>query len=540
MKLVLVAIHIEPSPRAVPLGPAMLASVLKRAFPREIQTCLLDLFLDQSAETCAQRILAAEPDCVGFSIYVWNRTLSLAIAALLKARRPGLALFAGGAEVSADPTGILAEGVLDFVLPGEGEELIQEAMGLLLKGVPPQELARTVQPAPVQDLATLPSPYLDGTLELHGYSGALWELSRGCPFKCDFCFESRGTAGIRRIPMERVEAELAVFKASAIREVFVLDPTFNYHKAQAKQILRLIARQAPDIHFFFEIRSEFIDREMAKLFAAIRCTLQIGLQSARDEVLRTIGRSIEPEAFEAKLLLLHEAGVPYGFDLIFGLPGDSLAGFCASLDFAMSLVPNHLDVFRLSVLPGTRLTETAPSLGLEYQVGNPYHVIASPTFSREDMALAASIAQGCDVFYNQGKAVPWLDIILAGLDMPPSKLFEDFATFLESHPSADLTELQRVFIVGLFEERGDALMGSIAADIISYFGYSAELLESPDPETTRLVDFRHDPVELLAQLQAGTTSLEELVFSLLPQPCAARLCWHDGDVRIQNLQKRPV
>ena len=539
MKLVLVAIHIEPSPRAVPLGPAMLASALKRAFPDAIQTCLVDLFLDQPATVCAERILALNPDCVGFSMYVWNRTLSLEIAALLKTQRPGLVIFAGGAEATADPAGVSAACSLDFVLPGEGENLIQEAMGKLLAGASPGAIAAAVTPAPVKDLATLTSPYLDGTLRLQEYTGALWELSRGCPFACDFCFESRGTEGIRRIPMDRVEAELAVFVASGIREVFVLDPTFNYHKAQAKAILRLLAAQAPDIHFFFEIRSEFIDREMAKLFAAIPCTLQIGLQSSRDQVLRNIGRSLDPEVFEAKVLLLHQAGVPYGFDLIFGLPGDTLEGFRESVDFALSLVPNHLDTFCLSVLPGTRLAETAPVLGLEYQAGHPYQVIATPTFSREELAQAARIAQGCDAFYNRGKAVPWFDIILEALQLAPSKIFEAFATYLESQSSEDLTLLQRDFIATLFHEKGEPLCGSLAADIITYFGYAADLMDAPPAARNstappfRLAAFNHDPEELLAQLQAGNTSLEELVFSLPSKPCKARLYLIEGEVTLQ-------
>ena len=237
----------------------------------------------------------------------------------------------------------------------------------------------------------------------------------------------------------------------------------------------------------------------------------------------------------------HNADVTYGFDLIYGLPGDSLEGFRASLDFAMSLVPNHLDVFLLSVFPGTRLTETAPALNLEHEACNPYQVIASPTFSREDIALAARIAHGCDVLYNHGKAVPWFDIILETLEMSPSEVFERFATWLESHPSEDLTQTQRDFIGSLFEERGDSLMGSIAADIISYFGYAAELMNARPMESdhrdppSRRVSFNHDPVDLLAQMRAGTTSLEELVFSLPGKACDAVLSVNDGTIGIQTL-----
>jgi len=544
MNLVLVAIHIEASARAVPLGSAMLASVVKRAFPDVVHTRILDLFLQQSAEVCAAEILASDPDWVGFSIYVWNRSLSREIARILRIRKPSLLLFAGGSEATADPVGMLGEGFLDFVLPGEGEELIVEVLGGLLQGASPAEIRRTIRPSPVKDLATLPSPYLDGSLDPSAYSGMLWELSRGCPFRCDFCFESRGTEGTRRVPMERVKAELLHFEACGVSQVFVLDPTFNFDKRQAKAILRLIAEQAPAVHFFFEIRSEFIDPELARLFASIRCSLQIGLQSADDAVLRKINRSIDQKDFEAKVLLLHQAGATYGFDLIYGLPGDTLDGFHASLDFALSLAPNHLDIFPLSVLPGTRLHDTAPEFGLQHLEGVPYTVIASPTFREADMRAAARMAQACDVMYNQGRAVPWFAMLLDALALAPFELFGRFAGYLETHPNPDITALQAAFFTSCFSGRKEA---AVAADIVTYFGYSGGLLEevarnppgtSEDPRerlrrNTCLATFHHDPRVLLEQLESGITDLEHLACVLPKHACLALLYVDGGDALLR-------
>lgn len=535
MKLVLVAIHVEPSPRAVPLGPAMLASALKGQLGGAVQTRIVDAFVGESAAACAARILASDPDLVGFSLYVWNRSLALETAARLKAAKPGLILFAGGAEATADAEGVLADPSVDFVLPGEGEELIVEAMARLLQGAAPASIAAWARPSPVKDLSALSSPFLDGTLRPEDYGGALWEISRGCPFTCDFCFESRGTAGIRRIPLARVEAELELFQARGLREVFVLDPTFNYHKAQAKRVLRLMAERAPDIQFFFEVRSEFLDEEMAGLFAAIRCTLQIGLQSAHDEVLRHISRTFDPGDFEAKILLLHQAGVPYGFDLIYGLPGDSLEGFRESVDFAMSLVPNHLDVFRLSVLPGTRLAETAAGLGLAHEAQNPYQVLASPSFGAQDMAQAARIARACDVLYNRGRAVPWFGMLTEALEAPPSAVFEAFATWLEGPPEGDAVEAQQAFFRSLFEARGAPLEGALAADVIGCFGHSAALLDGPGEGAARRAAFHHDPRALMAQLEAGATTLEELIFGVPPGPCEAEFSLEDGELAVRVL-----
>jgi hypothetical protein len=333
--------------------------------------------------------------------------------------------------------------------------------------------------------------------------------------------------------MARVRAELQLFEACGVSQIFVLDPTFNFDKKQAKAILRLIARSAPAIHFFFELRSEFIDAELARLFAALRCSLQIGLQSADDAVLRKISRSIDREDFEAKVLLLHQAGATYGFDLIHGLPGDTLAGFHASLDFALSLMPNHLDIFPLSVLPGTRLHDTAPDLGLQHLQDIPYPVLASPTFSAADMAAAARTARACDLFYNQGKAVPWFALIQEALDLAPSELFIRFADFLDTHPGteADATALQVAFLTSCFP---DAKTGAVAADLVTYFGRSGALLEAAalDPEGTHACEviFHHDPQILLDHLESGLTDLEALADAVPKHSCQAVLQVEGEDV----------
>jgi hypothetical protein len=526
MDLVLVAIHLEVGPRAVPLGPAMLASALRSHGP-DVSVRILDLYLDQTPQACADRILEEAPRWVGFSMYLWNRNLTLAVARVLRARRPDLVILAGGSEATADFDGVMADPSVDLVLPGEGEDLIVEAVTRLLRGEAPGVIQAALRPAPVADLGAFTGPYLDGTLEPADYPGQLWELSRGCPFKCDFCFESRGGSGIRRVPMERVEAELRLFEARGVSQIFVLDPTFNFDRARAKAVLRLIAGTAPAIHFFFEIRSEFVDRELAGLFASVRCTLQIGLQSAHDEVLKNISRRIDPDAFESRILLLHRAGATYGFDLIYGLPGDDLQGFRQSLDFALGLAPNHLDIFRLAVLPGTRLFETAAGFGLAHQPENPYLVTGSPTFPPEDLAQADRIARACDVFYNEGKAVPWFAIVLGALELDASDLFSRFADHLE--PGGDVLALQRDFLTALFDERGLTAQGRVAADLVTWFGLASRLDARLDPSGPVRGTFHHDPAQLLEQLAAGITELEDLSYVLPEQPCERDLVLKDGE-----------
>jgi hypothetical protein len=236
------------------------------------------------------------------------------------------------------------------------------------------------------------------------------------------------------------------------------------------------------------------------------------------------------------VLLLHQAGATYGFDLIYGLPGDTLAGFYASLDFALSLMPNHLDIFPLSVLPGTRLQDTAPDFGLQHLQDIPYTVLASLTFSAADMGAAARTARACDLFYNQGKAVPWFALIQEALDLAPSALFQRFADFLEAQAEADVTALQVAFLAGCFP---DAKTGAVAADVVTYFGRSGALLEAAAqaPEGTHVCEasFHHDPQALLDHLESGLTDLAALAEALPEHPYRAMLQVEGDEVSLRIL-----
>jgi len=491
----------------------MLAAGLRQELSDRVSVDILNLYLGQSAEECAKKIAEFLPDCIGFSVYIWNRVLTLQIIEILKERNPAITVFVGGPEVSADPSDIMKSGTVDFVLPGEGEKIVIQAVKELLAGTLPADIGKNIPSSPIEDLAKLPSPFLDGIIKPRDYKGMLWELSRGCPFKCDFCYESRGTSGVRRFPMDRIEAELKLFHKDGVSEVFVLDPTFNFSKKTAKDILRLIKQEAPETYFFFEVRAEFIDEELAELFASINATLQIGIQSASDAVLKKINRTINKDSFAFKILMLHEAGAVYGFDLIYGLPGDTLQGFCDSIDFAMGLMPNHIDLFPLTVLRGTRLYDTAASLGLEFEKENPYKAICTPQFSKDDMSRAAEISNACDLFYNKGEAVAWFNIILGTLKINASDFFAEFADWLKSNPEKSLLSSQLEFTAYLLKNRKKSSVIPIVSDIIAYFGYTQSLDGSDVPYS-----FTYNPDDIIEQLDYGVTDLKKLAAFL--QSCS--------------------
>lgn len=556
MKVVLVAIHPYPSPQAVPLGNAFLKAYLNtdEALAGKISVTLNDHFVGDKIEASFSAILAENPDAVGVSVYLWNRKMACDLASLLRQAKPQLVIFAGGPEPTADPEGFLRSSAFDFLILGEGEIPFVEAMAALSAGKGAGGVKGTAslragvfsgsRNMPVEILDTMPSPYLSGIIGQVAGGGVLWQISRGCDFGCDYCFDAQGVKGVRRFSMSRVKAELEWFVKKEVAQVFVIDSTFNQDIKRAKEILRHIASVAPHVHFHFEVRCEFIDAEMARLFARLNCSLQIGLQSAHPHVHKMVHRVFNADEFSRKIALLNQSGAVFGFDLIYGLPGDTLDGFSASIDFALLLYPNHLDIFPLAILPGTALATKAEAFGLCHLQEPPYTLHSSPTFPGRAMQDAAGLAAACDIFYSRGKAVAWFNSLRAPTRLSPSSFLQAFQNWLTDDKGDAVTETalsdeeiwqaQRAFITRLYTGLELCKLLPAALDQIDYhWHYAATVLAVP-PElptdreleqanlldgcfslatSSRLARFNYEIFDLL---QAGEIDLESFVECFTP------------------------
>ncbi len=551
--VIIVSLQVQTSFQAVPLGAACIVSALKNE--SEISRTNSILLSDYSIEDADLAGLSAadagvviagkiallckESPIAGFSIYVWNRSILESAALHLRALVPGIILFAGGPEVTADPASFAAEGaaqetgsvnIFDYLICGEGERASVALIRALRNGTAlPQEILLN-QRFPGEDCAVLASPWIDGTLEestsVRDCKGALWELARGCPYNCAYCYESKGEKKVRTIPLDRLEKELAFFVKSGIERVFVLDPTYNASRDRALLILRMIEKTAGELHFNFEVRAEHLDREMVEAFAKIPCSLQIGLQSTNPEALKAVNRPVDLSLFSKKIALLNDVGIVFGLDLMYGLPGDSLSTFRSSLDTAIGFYPNNLEVFRLSVLPGTILADNAATLGLKAQKTPPYHIESTPKFPSQDLERAGAIARACDVFYTQGRAVTWFLSALYPVKLKPAQFFQDFAQYLaDKKISAGETELtqaeaqvlQLEFTEMKYREKGKAFLWPILCDIIQLNGAWTRALA--EGEETRL-SLSYHPDDLFSP---DAIDLEYFVDNAYMENCTVRI-----------------
>ncbi|MCR5218815.1 radical SAM protein [Treponema sp.] len=529
---------VETSPQALPLGAACIASALSSCpdIKNEASVYLEAFSLEdiaapdfsQAASFIAGQLLSRhrDMDFLLLSIYVWNRQVLEECAALIKKEKPSVIIIAGGCEVTANPLNFKN---IDFSISGEGEDsscqLLQKLLNIKdqaligeddfsIQGV--YNLKKSYSSGSIRslmpDVSKLPSPYLDGTLDPASYGGALWELARGCPFKCSYCYESKGEKKIQRFSRDRLLKELELFAKKNIAQVFVLDPTYNADKKMALDMLNQIKKTAPDIFFYFEARAEFIDRELSRAFSKVNCALQFGLQSSNPEVLKKVNRTFNKEKFVKNIAFLNQDGVIFGFDLIYGLPGDNLSGFKKSVDFAIRLYPNNLEMFCLSVLPGTDLADSAKDLGLVWQSQAPYHVIQSSGFSKEDLAQASSFSFAADLFYNKGRAVPWFMSMINYLHVKPSVFFEDFENWLKNNEAElfnkrdcnsldfiQVKEIQKRFTGDYLRKRNCSKACNLAWDLIELNG-AFSLLTAEGKESVVKLYYHSDDLMSQASL----------------------------------------
>ena len=120
-------------------------------------------------------------------------------------------------------------------------------------------------------------------------------------------------------------------------------------------------------------RPDCISREVCELLCEYKrerdVWVELGLQSADDEVGKAINRGYGRDVFESAFSLLKEYGIPTVVHLIAGLPTESLDGFKRSVDYVSALMPFGVKLHSIYVMKGTRLAKeyeekryTPPSL----------------------------------------------------------------------------------------------------------------------------------------------------------------------------------
>lgn len=401
-----------------------------------------DAFIDEDPAAVAARVAAGEPGLVGFSCYVWNVERSLATARALKALLPGCRVVLGGPEAGGLAADILgSQPAVDFVATGEGEETFRRLLRALALGdgepgcVPGLALrregaVRKTPEAPLIELKGMPSPFLQGRVhEPRDAAFVIVETSRGCPFTCKFC--DWGPRKMRYMDLDRVEADLA-YALERWDYVATNDADILMEKGRALEVMRRFLRlsegrdavlgiETNPVHLWPEV-VDLVARNPRKFYFAF------GLQSVSPEVNRLMDRPFDLSKIESRLDRFQAAcpETDFHFSLIFGMHGDTLAGFRDSVEWALRRRPARLALNQCLALPGSRLHQQARDLGVSFQAEPPHRVLSTPAMTPADMAAARRLTSTVNFVFGLR---PLRDMLLADAG-PGSRvvLFEEWAS----------------------------------------------------------------------------------------------------------------
>jgi oxygen-independent coproporphyrinogen-3 oxidase len=93
--------------------------------------------------------------------------------------------------------------------------------------------------------------------------------------------------------------------------------------------------------------------------------VSLGLQALDDAALRFLGRAHDVEEGLAALETAQSAFARVSFDLIYAMPGQSVAAWQAELERALGFGTGHLSLYQLTIEPGTRFAAMAARGELE-------------------------------------------------------------------------------------------------------------------------------------------------------------------------------
>ena len=370
--------------------------------------------INENAGMIVDEIYHHQPDILAATTWLFNHEQLIHVASRVKALLPKTCLVLGGPEFLGDNEEFLRKNpFVDCVFRGEGEEVF------------PQWLTCWNHPeqwhtVPGLCYLTPNKEYKDnGIARVLNFAGLVppeqsrffnWskpfvqlETTRGCFNTCAFCV-SGGEKPVRTLSIESIRERLQLIHAHGIKNVRVLDRTFNYNPRRAKELLRLFLEFHPDIRFHLEIHPALLSEELKEELSLLPkglLHLEAGIQSLREPVLeksRRMGKL--SDALDGLKFLCALPNMETHADLIAGLPLYHLHEIFEDVRTLAGYAAGEIQLESLKLLPGTEMRRRAEELGIKYSPLPPYEVLQTHEISVSELQTARQLSRLLDGFYN--------------------------------------------------------------------------------------------------------------------------------------------
>ncbi|RHI88789.1 MULTISPECIES: B12-binding domain-containing radical SAM protein [Phocaeicola] len=370
--------------------------------------------INENTGMIVDEIYRHRPDILVATTWLFNHEQLMHVASRVKALLPEACLVLGGPEFLGDNEEFLRKNpFVDCVFRGEGEEVFPQWLtcwnhpeqwhtvpGLCY--LTPNKEYKDNGIARVLNFAGLVPPEQSRFFNWNKPFVQL-ETTRGCFNTCAFCV-SGGEKPVRTLSIESIRERLQLIHAHGIKNVRVLDRTFNYNPRRAKELLRLFLEFHPDIRFHLEIHPALLSEELKEELSLLPkglLHLEAGIQSLREPVLeksRRMGKL--SDALDGLRFLCALPNMETHADLIAGLPLYHLHEIFEDVRTLAGYAAGEIQLESLKLLPGTEMRRRAEESGIKYSPLPPYEVLQTHEISVSELQTARQLSRLLDGFYN--------------------------------------------------------------------------------------------------------------------------------------------
>jgi len=365
---------------------------------------------------------------VGFGVYVWNVSATTEVVRLLKLARPDVRVILGGPEVSHEWETQEIVKLADHLITGWGDVSFPKLCRDLLDGRPPRMKVLAGEQPPLDQLVM---PYTEYSVADLAHRLLYVEASRGCPFKCEFCLSALDQTAWA-FPLDRFLTELERLYVRGARNFKFVDRTFNLKIDSAIRILQFFLEHLDaDLFLHFELVPDHLPdalKEMIARFPPGVLQFEVGIQTFDSQVQQRISRRQDNAQTEANLRwLVDHSHAHVHADLIFALPGETLAGFAVGFDRLHALRPHEIQLGILKRLRGAPVARHTARYGMQYNAQPPYAVQQTGAVDALTVQRFVRLARYWELVANSGRFKQTLPHLLAN---SPFEAFQGFADWL--------------------------------------------------------------------------------------------------------------
>jgi anaerobic magnesium-protoporphyrin IX monomethyl ester cyclase len=367
-----------------PLG---LLSIIAYLEARGMEAEIIDCYATpMTGEELVTEIIRRSPDIVGFSCTTSSFLEGYGFAALLKEQAPEIITVFGGAHACSVGVALLDDfPAIDYLVIGEGEVSFHElvasgcrnvgeipGIGFRRDGKGTLSAVREL----IADLDSLPFPaYHRLPLFPQRYSLPLFSFptapnssiisSRGCPYSCSYCDRSVFARGFRfNSPEYIIEHMKMLNRDYGIRHVFFYDDLFTADRSRVARFCELKEREKLAMTYNCIARLEHVDTELIALLKRSGCwQVNFGIESGDPAILKQHRKFYALDEVGKKLGMVRKSGMRVKGLFMVGLPGEDEAAIRRTIDYALTLPLDEINVTKFTPFPGAPIFKTIREQG---------------------------------------------------------------------------------------------------------------------------------------------------------------------------------